>query len=125
GLVVAGLTALAFSRSVGLGFVAWDDEILLLGNPGYRGLSWDHLRWMADNALLGHWVPVAWLSFALDHAVWGLRPGGYHLTNVLLHAANAGLVYVLAARLLRKATAWPDWPCDLAAALTAPPSSLH
>jgi hypothetical protein len=125
GLAVAGVTALAFSRSVGLGFVAWDDEILLVANPGYRGLGWDHLRWMAENALLGHWVPVAWLSFALDHAVWGLRPAGYHLTNVLLHAVNAGLVYVLAAWLLRKATGWPAWPCGLAAAIAALLWSLH
>ena len=53
GLVVAAVTALAFSRSVGLEFVAWDDEILLVANPGYRGLGWDHLRWMAENTLLG------------------------------------------------------------------------
>jgi tetratricopeptide (TPR) repeat protein len=110
---VAGLTGLVFSRSVGLGFVAWDDEILLVANPAFRGLGWVELRWMAENALLGHWVPITWLSFALDHAVWGLRPAGYHLTNALLHAVNAGLVYVLAARLLRRATEWPGGVCRL------------
>ena len=115
GLAVATVTALAFSRSVGLGFVAWDDEILLASNPAFRGLGWEQLRWMAENALLGHWVPITWLSFALDHAVWGLRPAGYHLTNVLLHAVNAGLVYALAAQLLHKATVWPPGVCRLGA----------
>jgi hypothetical protein len=36
---VAAVTAFVFSRSVGLGFVAWDDEILLVANPGYRGFG--------------------------------------------------------------------------------------
>jgi hypothetical protein len=125
GLAVAGLTGLAFSRSVGLGFVAWDDEILLVANPAFRGLGWAQLRWMAESALLGHWVPVTWLSFALDHAVWGPRPAGYHLTNVLLHAANAGLVSVLAARLLRRATGWPDAVCRLGACAAALLWGLH
>jgi protein O-mannosyl-transferase len=50
---------------------------------------------------MGHWIPVTWLTFGLDHAVWGMNAFGYHLTNVLLHAVNAVLVYVLALRLLR------------------------
>lgn len=125
GLAVAAVTALVFSRSLGHGFVAWDDEILLVNNPAFRGLGWGHLRWMAANTLLGHYVPVTWLSFAIDHAVWGLHPTGYHLTNVLLHAANAGLVAALAAQLLRRATAWPDRVCRLGAVATALFWALH
>jgi protein O-mannosyl-transferase len=52
---------------------------------------------------MGHWIPVTWLSFGVDHALWGMNAFGYHLTNILLHAANAGLVYVLALALLRLA----------------------
>jgi tetratricopeptide (TPR) repeat protein len=52
---------------------------------------------------MGHWIPVTWLTFGLDHALWGMDPFGYHLTNVLLHAANAALFYLLALRLLRLA----------------------
>jgi Tfp pilus assembly protein PilF len=125
GLAVAAVTALVFSRSLGHGFVAWDDEILLVNNPAFRGLGWGHVRWMATNTLLGHYVPVTWLSFAIDHAVWGLHPTGYHLTNVLLHAANAGLVAALAARLLRRATTWPDQVCRLGAVVTALFWALH
>jgi protein O-mannosyl-transferase len=50
---------------------------------------------------MGHWIPVTWLTFAVDHALWGMNPFGYHLTNVLLHAANAALFYFLTLRLLR------------------------
>ena len=50
---------------------------------------------------MGHWIPVTWLTFGVDHALWGMNAFGYHLTNILLHAANAALFYLLALRLLR------------------------
>ena len=122
---MAAVTALVYSRSVGLGFVAWDDEIPLASNPAFRGLGWEQLRWMAENALLGHWVPLTWLSFALDYAVWGLRPAGYHLTNVLLHAVNAGLAYALADHLLQRATPWPARVCRLGGVAASLLWALH
>ena len=45
--------------------------------------------------LLGHWQPLSWLSCALDYAVWGINPMGWHATNLLLHTVNAALVYLL------------------------------
>jgi Flp pilus assembly protein TadD len=80
--------------------VQWDDDRNLLTNPHYRGLGWTQLRWAFTSAVMGHWIPVTWLTFGLDHALWGMNAFGYHLTNVLLHAANAVLVYLLALRLL-------------------------
>lgn len=38
--------------------------------------------------------PVATLSYMLDYALYGLKPWGYHLTNVLLHAINVVLLYI-------------------------------
>ena len=43
---------------------------------------------------------------ALDYPAWGLNPVGYHLTSALLHAANALLVFRLAAALLTAAAVW-------------------
>src|SRR5262249_23721959 len=43
------------------------------------------------------------LSLAVDHTLWGLDPVGYHLTNLVLHAASAALLFVLARRLLLRA----------------------
>jgi Flp pilus assembly protein TadD len=125
GLAVAGVTALVFLRSIGHDFVAWDDEALLVNNPAFRGLGWAHLRWMVGNTMLGHYVPVAWLSFAVDHEVWGLASAGYHLTNVLLHAANAVLVYGLVVRLLGRATAWTDHARRVGAIVTALLWAIH
>ena len=39
---------------------------------------------------------LSWLSLAVDHALWGLDPMGYHLTSLLIHLVNALLLFVLA-----------------------------
>ncbi len=54
-------------------------------------------------AWAGHWIPLTWVSFGLDYTLWGLDPFGYHLTNVILHAANAALFLLVAHRLLGSA----------------------
>jgi tetratricopeptide (TPR) repeat protein len=81
-------------------FVAWDDEETLLANPYFRGLSWSHLAWMLTTFHMGHYQPLSWLTFALDYAVWGMNPFGYHLTNLLLHSGNAFACYFVGLRLL-------------------------
>lgn len=78
---------------------------MLLAETGFRGFGASHLRWMLTTTALGHWSPLAWLSFALDHAVGGLDPRVYHATNLALHAVNATLVCVVARHLLRPALA--------------------
>jgi Flp pilus assembly protein TadD len=102
-LLVAALTVALFAPALEYGFIFWDDDRNVLSNPHYRGLGWAQIRWAFTSVLMGHWIPVTWLTFSLDHAVWGMNPFGYHLTNVLLHAANTVLVYVVALALLRLA----------------------
>jgi len=43
--------------------------------------------------------PATLFSWKLDHLVWGNNPFGFHLTNVLLHGANAVLVFLIAKRI--------------------------
>jgi len=93
----------AYSRALFGEFQQWDDVALLIDNPGFRGLSWAGLRWMFTTHLMGHYMPLTWVTYGLDHAVWGLKPFGYHVTNVALHGANTVLVYFLALRLVRVA----------------------
>jgi Flp pilus assembly protein TadD len=99
-LVIALVTIAAFYPALSNQFVNWDDYDLLVDNINYRGLSWAQLRWMFSTFHTGHYQPLSWLTLALDYLVWGLDPFGYHLTNVILHAANAILFYFLALRLL-------------------------
>jgi protein O-mannosyl-transferase len=103
-LALAAVTLIVFAPALLNGFVKWDDDINLSDNPGYRGLGWRQIRWMFTSTLAGHYIPVSWLSFGLDYTLWGMNPLGYHLTNILLHAANAALFYLVALRLIAKAT---------------------
>src|SRR5437867_13161467 len=87
------LTVLVYLPTLQNGFVNWDDDKFLLDNPYYRGLSWTELRWMFSTAHWGHYFPLAWMTLGLDYLLWGMNPRGYHLTNFLIHSANAGLFY--------------------------------
>jgi tetratricopeptide (TPR) repeat protein len=78
---------------------------MLLAETGYRGFGPGPLGWMLTSTVMGHWSPLAWLSFALDHAVGGLGPRVFHATNLVLHALNTALVCVVARPLLRPALA--------------------
>jgi tetratricopeptide (TPR) repeat protein len=114
-LAVAAITVAAFAPALGHGFLNWDDDKNLLQNPHIGSFAWESLRWMLTAVTMGHYHPLTWLSLALDHAVWGLDPRGYHLTNLLLHAANAVLFYGVALRVLERRL----WGAALAALLFA------
>src|SRR4051812_9925504 len=81
-------------------FINWDDPGTITSNPNFRGLTLDHVRWMFTTGWMGHYQPLAWLSFSLDFELWQMRASGYHLTNVILHALNAALVYVVTMQIL-------------------------
>jgi Flp pilus assembly protein TadD len=78
----------------------WDDDINLVANLRFRGFDASQIRWMFTNTLMGHYMPFTWLTFALDHVLGRMDPWGYHVASLLLHAANAVLVYLVARRLL-------------------------
>lgn len=93
-------TFTAFSPTLHNGFLDWDDDRNFLENPNYRGLGWTQLRWMFTTFHMGHYQPLSWVTLGLDYLLWGMEPFGYHLTNLLLHMANALLFYFISLRLL-------------------------
>jgi protein O-mannosyl-transferase len=105
---VALVTFAAFLPALHAGFVAWDDQNNFLENLHYRGLGGAQLHWMWTTFLLGHYVPLSWMTLGLDYVLWGMNPAGYHLTSVVLHCANGVLLYFVARRLLRVAGAVRD-----------------
>ncbi len=98
-VLIVLVTSAAFLPALQNQFLRWDDHKNFLGNPHYRGLGWMHLRWMWTTHL-GHYIPLTWMTLGLDYVLWGMNPLGYHLTNLLLHAANAVLFYFVAFRIL-------------------------
>ena len=98
--LLAVVTAAVFAPSLLNGFVEWDDEVNFVKNPRYRGLGAAQLGWMFTTTLMGHWIPVTWLTFGLDYVIWGMNPLGYHLSNVVFHALAVALAYLVALSLL-------------------------
>jgi hypothetical protein len=99
-LAIFVVVVLSFLPALSGQFLDWDDRENLVRNTGYRGLGWAQLRWMATATVLGHYIPLTWLSFGVNYALGDLNPWGYHLLNLLLHGANAALFYFVARRLL-------------------------
>ncbi|MFH0982376.1 MAG: tetratricopeptide repeat protein [Planctomycetota bacterium] len=100
-LVLAGLVFVVFFPVLNNTF-NYDDEINLVQNRHYRGLGWAQLHWMFTTFHMGHYQPLSWVTLGLDYVLWGMKPRGYHLTNLLLHMGNTILVYLLAQACLRR-----------------------
>jgi len=104
-LLVTLVAAAVFGNSVDGDFV-WDDRMLILKDPEVQSLSsigrffTEDFFVRQENELgYGYYRPIVKASYAIDHAVWGRNPSGYHLTNILLHAACTLLVMLLLRRL--------------------------
>jgi exonuclease VII small subunit len=77
-------------------FVLWDDHDYVTGNPYIRhGLNWSTIKWAFTTTYAANWHPLTWLSHALDVQFFGFDPAGHHFDNVLIHAANAVLIFLL------------------------------
>src|SRR6266571_642683 len=106
-VLIALVTFVPFLPTLDNQFVNWDDQKNFLDNPHYRGLGWAHLRWMWTTHM-GHYIPLTWMTLGLDYLLWGMNPVGYHLTNLLLHAANAVVFFFVVRRLLARALPSPS-----------------
>lgn len=100
--LLAGLICLlVYLRAIYGDFVNYDDYQYVVDNPGIRLLDWQFVKEAFTTSYMGWWMPLTWISFAIDYHFWELNPFGYHLANILLHAANTGLMVLVADGLLR------------------------
>lgn len=80
----------------------WDDGYAIVNNEHIREISIGTFRWAFTEFYSEDWIPLVWISFTLDYALWGLDPVGYHLTNNVIHAINAGLFFLISLALLKR-----------------------
>ena len=101
GAALVALTLLVYCPSFNHSFVNIDDPDYVFQNPHVQaGLTADGARWAFTTFDCSNWHPLTWLSLQLDCTLYGgLKPGAFHLTNVLLHAANALLLFLVLARM--------------------------
>ena len=113
--VLVAITLAAYGASLGNGLTGYDDDVYVTANSHVqRGLSAESVRWAFTTFRAANWHPLTWLSHIVDWSLWGPRPWGHHLTSVLLHAANAVLLFLVLASATSEA-----WPSALVAALFA------
>jgi len=95
--VFLALAVLAvFGQTAGFGFIDYDDNLNVFDNPVVQqGLSAKSVVWAFTHTQVLNWIPLTTLSHMLDCQMFGLRAGGHHLVNVLWHAANAGLLFLV------------------------------
>jgi tetratricopeptide (TPR) repeat protein len=96
-------------------FISFDDHLYIVDNQHVKdGLTWQGLAWAFTSTRAYNWHPLTWISHMLDSEFYGSAPGGHHFTNVIFHAANAILLFLVIKRLTGDL-----WPSAFVAAVFA------
>lgn len=90
--IFIAVTFIAFGAALWHGFAPVDDWFLITQNLAVQGITWENLKTVFTTYDPELYIPLVFLTFQINHMIGGLDPTGYHLFNILLHAANAGLV---------------------------------
>ncbi len=90
--VILALTAMVFYPCLNNGFVNWDDPDYVIDNQLITDLA--NWREIITTPVSGNFHPLTMLSLAVNHAISGKSPFGYHLTNYLFHLLNTGLLFL-------------------------------
>jgi hypothetical protein len=87
-------TAAAYLPVLGYGFLLYDDDVYVSENLRLRGgLSATGIEWALTATRGAAWQPAVWLSYLADVTFCGPSPRCFHRTNLLLHLANAALLF--------------------------------
>lgn len=93
---LALLTCGVYWKVLGNDFINYDDIQYVTGNSHVTsGLSKVNVIWAFTSDYAYNWHPLTWLSHMVDVEFFGLNPSGHHLVNLLLHTANACLLFLV------------------------------
>ena len=98
------LTAIVYVSSLNNVFV-WDDTHIIAQNPLLEKLANIPRFFLSEDMAMGftgYYRPVTYISFAIDRALWGLNPTGFHITNLVLHIIAVLLFYAVVTALFKK-----------------------
>src|SRR5690349_699820 len=98
GLVLGVL--LVYSTVIRHEFTNYDDPDYVTGNPPVQGgVTPQALVWAFTTGHSSNWHPLTWVSHMVDCNLYGLNPGGHHLTSLLFHLANTLLLFLVLRRM--------------------------
>ncbi len=106
--LLSALVIGTFWPSVHCLFQFYDENDYLLYNAGVNhGFTWSGICWSFTALSKSNWVPLTWLTHMMDFQFYGFNPWGHHLTNILFHAANVSLLFLLLQRMT--GAVWPSF----------------
>src|SRR5947208_5966908 len=104
-VVLVAITWLVFGQTLTHDFVNFDDHVYVYENPSItRGLTSDGVIGAFVHSHARNWHPLTTISHMLDCQLYGLKAGGHHFTNVLLHSVAVVLLFFV----LRQMTGGPS-----------------
>ena len=114
-LALIAVVLAVYSRVATHEFISLDDPLYITDSERVQqGLTLENIPWAFQVVLDGNWIPLTWLSHMAAVEVFGLNAGAHLLINVVLHALNSMLLFLVLAQMTRR-----TWPSALVAALFA------
>jgi tetratricopeptide (TPR) repeat protein len=104
-LIISASIFLAYFPVWDADFVYWDDDVNVYENQNVQSLSAESIKRIFSTPIIGNYNPLPILSFAIEHAIFGMDPSVMHITNLLLHVLSCLLVYFISLRLKLSETA--------------------
>ena len=99
---LVAIVFIVFGRTLQFPFVNFDDDQYVYENDSVvRGLTLHGMATAFNARGEENWIPLTTLSHMVDCQLYGLKAGGHHLTNVLLHAVSAVLLFLVLYQMTR------------------------
>src|SRR3990167_8900369 len=105
-IILAVILLIVFCNTLGNSFV-YDDSVTIVNNNLIKNWKNFHTLFSFNYFILSgemSYRPVVTLTYFIDYSLWGLNPTGFHLTNLLLQAANTLLFYLFLKRVAKSNT---------------------
>ncbi len=92
------VTVIAYQPAWNAGFI-WDDDKYVTNNPLLSMQDGFWRIWFSPRDTPSQYFPLTYTAFRIEYLLWGVNAAGYHWVNILLHAANALMLWQLLKRL--------------------------
>lgn len=121
-IVLALITVGLYAPVHNHGYFNLDDYLDVVDNTHiHHGLNWQTVRWSFTALNMANWIPLSWLSHALDYQLFGANPAGHHDMNVFFHALDAVLLFWV----LKRATGYTGRSFMVAALFAVHPMNVE
>jgi tetratricopeptide (TPR) repeat protein len=114
-LALTLITTAVFHQVCTYDFTNYDDSKYIYENSNIQsGITLKAIKWAFTSGYASNWHPLTWLSHMLDWQLFGPKPWGHHLTNLIFHIANTLLLFIVLKQMTHRL-----WPSAFVAALFA------